>query len=1140
MGAGGAITVADKKLVKRYGSIEKGKKYQSDVKKYESNRISQIKTVESQITLAKSNLLSKDKAFRKGQQAKVNELNKLLSELKSGTSYENVSTVINQVETFSKEVERVEKKNIRIRERNKKARRESKKQTITQTEIKPEIISYAKDATIRTVQPGQPVYADLDDINAGKQAVYLDVEKTKPVVIQKTYKKKAYVATPDVPVFLAKRNSAPVAPVIKSGAIESEIISMNAKSKQEKLNNVRVSNVNKIRRYIGIEEAKDIVNKRNRAIAISKKLNIEYKESLLTKKYYDNISSEIKSIESPSLKEIQDAGDQRGTFGTILDLGEVDSLSGKNISYATSKKLQEMIQKDYEKSYAAEKKSLEQSINKKEFQKRIEAGENYEKVNAEYQNKVDSANQKLNNYILEYEKIRGPVIRKQYQRIQADTDLIGKTKDVQSKIPGFFGTGVAVGAGTAVVTTAAIAVAPVIIPAVTGIGLVAGGAVTGIAIGKAIATGEDVYESSLDIGFTKKESIYRGLLGGSTDISPFLTVSSGALVGGVVVGGTLRAARKPIVERKAVSTNRPDTKVSGSIIKQHKITQPDGSVKKYITYPKQKIAEYNIDGSRAEATTKWRSIVKAKPVSTGYPSDTKGQARAIKLLREYGSTKADAKLQLQFIKPQIIEQTIVSGRVSGEGKIVKGVSLFKESHLVTNIDKAHGVKSAPGEDIFIKKTITRVGETNAKGYTNFVEVAKTDVGFQSNVGKYKVTFTKDPTLELKFGTAKTGKSYNTLYKTSTTHKGATSISHEAAIKQTSSMAISRTDTSPKIISSKGKTYLIGEPKDSSVGHIIKTHSIGKSAASQKHYKIYDTNIKPKVKLPSTKTYKQILDKGGDTKLVTRNVLTQENIQISKPVVTAQVKTLPLLGKYYNLAYLGGMTNLGIATAAITTNTVSLKLDPIQKSELSLVQVSKLQQTIPRTSLTENQIESIDNKDNGNKTEIEIQEPEPPMTFRYQQPPIIIGIGFGGKQTTPQTSVPLYQGQVLVKGKYKTVTTKPRPRSATLDAISRIIDNTTSAQGRIVPTGKKVLKSKARKGDEYYKKNKTKFRSFKIVNGRQVNQKNIIIEKRNKRMDTPGEVSGITVAQFTSRSRKKSAGLPTRQSHKKKKKSTFRL
>ena len=154
------------------------------------------------------------------------------------------------------------------------------------------------------------------------------------------------------------------------------------------------------------------------------------------------------------------------------------------------------------------------------------------------------------------------------------------------------------------------------------------------------------------------------------------------------------------------------------------------------------------------------------------------------------------------------------------------------------------------------------------------------------------------------------------------------------------------------------------------------------------------------------------------------------------------------------------------------------------------------------------------------------------------PPIWIpGMNFGeGKQE----NIP-YQGQVLVKGKYKTVTDKPYTKMGARDAIARIIDNTISAQGKVVKMNKKVPQDKISGGDGYYEANQSKFRGFKMFAGRKIPVGDTIIENKQNRIDTPGEANRMTVAQFTSRETKRAVGLPVRKRKPlSKRKTPFRL
>ncbi len=59
--------------------------------------------------------------------------------------------------------------------------------TLTYTDEAPTTYSNVALDTRASVQPGQPVYADIDDINSGTQRVYTDVAKTQTVSIPTKY-----------------------------------------------------------------------------------------------------------------------------------------------------------------------------------------------------------------------------------------------------------------------------------------------------------------------------------------------------------------------------------------------------------------------------------------------------------------------------------------------------------------------------------------------------------------------------------------------------------------------------------------------------------------------------------------------------------------------------------------------------------------------------------------------------------------------------------------------------------------------------------------------------------------------------------------------------------------------------------------
>lgn len=145
-----------------------------------------------------------------------------------------------------------------------------------------------------------------------------------------------------------------------------------------------------------------------------------------------------------------------------------------------------------------------------------------------------------------------------------------------------------------------------------------------------------------------------------------------------------------------------------------------------------------------------------------------------------------------------------------------------------------------------------------------------------------------------------------------------------------------------------------------------------------------------------------------------------------------------------------------------------------------------------------------------------------------QPPRIINLDFGREVRSADDLVVAYKGEVLTKKGYKKVTTKPYTKKGARDVVAKALDNATEATGKTTPLKKKVRRSKVKKGDGYYNKNKKKFRGFKIMGGKRIPLENTLIEKKEYRSDTPGEKRGLTAAQFQARQSKRAAGLPVRR------------
>lgn len=88
----------------------------------------------------------------------------------------------------------------------------------------------------------------------------------------------------------------------------------------------------------------------------------------------------------------------------------------------------------------------------------------------------------------------------------------------------------------------------------------------------------------------------------------------------------------------------------------------------------------------------------------------------------------------------------------------------------------------------------------------------------------------------------------------------------------------------------------------------------------------------------------------------------------------------------------------------------------------------------------------------------------------------------------------------------------------------VVDNSIAAQFRMVKSSGKINKPPIQTPKDYFAKNQNKFRNFMYRKGKAIQMKNKYIEKKNKRLDSSGEISQITAARFIAARRKKALNL----------------
>lgn len=134
-------------------------------------------------------------------------------------------------------------------------------------------------------------------------------------------------------------------------------------------------------------------------------------------------------------------------------------------------------------------------------------------------------------------------------------------------------------------------------------------------------------------------------------------------------------------------------------------------------------------------------------------------------------------------------------------------------------------------------------------------------------------------------------------------------------------------------------------------------------------------------------------------------------------------------------------------------------------------------------------------------------------------------------------VKVYMPQGKIKGKYKNLSRNPMKKIDALSRMTKAIDHTTAAQGRIMirKRYKKLSKvSGLEKG--YYNKVRKKFRTHRIVKKKKIPLKNLgHIEYRKHRIDTRGEKAGLKLAKMIKQKRWLLAPKKKKKPRKRKKK-----
>ena len=136
------------------------------------------------------------------------------------------------------------------------------------------------------------------------------------------------------------------------------------------------------------------------------------------------------------------------------------------------------------------------------------------------------------------------------------------------------------------------------------------------------------------------------------------------------------------------------------------------------------------------------------------------------------------------------------------------------------------------------------------------------------------------------------------------------------------------------------------------------------------------------------------------------------------------------------------------------------------------------------------------------------------------PPIIFPFIKG----TPKKKKPIYYNtQIKQKGKFKKINKYAIQNKNKAEILgSQAVDNSSSSRFKITiaKKPKNLIKAKEYENDIKGRFNTKKFRDYRIIKGKQKKMKNEYIEKKTNRIDTKGELQGITAKGWEANRRKK--------------------
>ena len=276
-----------------------------------------------------------------------------------------------------------------------------------------------------------------------------------------------------------------------------------------------------------------------KGIETSGRLGIAPASNILIDKWYANQQSQTGSSYMPAYATIKEE-ERKG------NIGKETALKSMGVYYG-----QEYQEKYTQASTTFNKNLFEEEARKREtaqqyYQGRIDTGEDYSKVNTEYDDYIKSQNINLANrqqdFTKNWETTTGSEYKVGVNKIMFDQALLYDSERAKGEVFSSFTSGIKTGA----ITTGGFMALSKWAPRVASVGskfvatpvMVAYGV---YAYGTSGYSGYKNYKTARGLGFTQTQAVQRGVLSGANTISGPAFFSAGAVSGGLAVTGTTMA-----------------------------------------------------------------------------------------------------------------------------------------------------------------------------------------------------------------------------------------------------------------------------------------------------------------------------------------------------------------------------------------------------------------------------------------------------------------------------------------------------------------------------------------------------------------------------------------------------------------------